>query len=138
MKKQDWIWMPHAAHFIMANRCEFHLATYVGGYIVSTVGELMPDETVREIHAEVYGIKLEGRGEARERDFRKKCGFMEVGLHRLYETTVFRAEPNDAQKCCPFTIESPKSVDFRGYNTADDATAGHYDLCTEYSQREET
>jgi hypothetical protein len=23
MKKQDWIWMPHAAHFIMANRCEF-------------------------------------------------------------------------------------------------------------------
>lgn len=27
MKKQDWIWMPHAAHFIGGHRCQFKLST---------------------------------------------------------------------------------------------------------------
>lgn len=57
MKKEDWIWMPHPAHFICSDHCRFVLATYVGGYIVSTVGEHVPDSATREIIAESRGVK---------------------------------------------------------------------------------
>jgi len=58
--KGKWIWMPHAGHLIVSSDCRFHLNTYVGGYIVSTVGEYFPDEGVREIFAESRGVNLEG------------------------------------------------------------------------------
>ena len=45
----EWLWMPHTAHFICGKECQFHLATYVNGVIVSTVGELWFDSQVREI-----------------------------------------------------------------------------------------
>jgi hypothetical protein len=39
----NWVWMRHPAHFIGAGDCQFFLATYVGTYIVSTVGERLSD-----------------------------------------------------------------------------------------------
>jgi len=53
VKKENWIWMPHPAHFIAGDKCRFKLATYVGKYIVSTVGELWPDRDTRRIFAEI-------------------------------------------------------------------------------------
>lgn len=41
---QDWIWMPHPGHFIAADACMFRLCTYVGGFIVSTVGDYKDGE----------------------------------------------------------------------------------------------
>jgi len=68
-RRDEWVWMPHAAHLMVGNDCRFHLATYVGGYIVSTVGEYLPGEAACEIRAKAHGIQLEGRGDARRVDF---------------------------------------------------------------------
>ena len=138
MKKEKWIWMPHPAHFICSDKCQFKLATYVGKYIVSTVGEYLPDSQVREIEADVKNIRLEGKGDAREIDFLNKIGFVEIGLDRLYETLVFRAKKRKDEKnrkCCPYEIIVERELDGNGYNTAADATKGHYALCEKWGKK---
>ena len=52
--KDKWVWMGHAGHFICGHDCRFHMATRVGKYLVSTVGELWPSRAVREIHAKAW------------------------------------------------------------------------------------
>ena len=104
MTKNEWIWMPHPGHFFMSDRCAFHLTTYVGKYIVSTVGEL--------------------RGELE---------FTEIGCDRLYETKVFEAKESK-NECCPYRIIVEKDVDFRGYNKDADARKGHLELCEKWKR----
>ena len=72
MKKENWIWMPHAGHFICGNRCRFKLNTYVGKYIVSTVGEMPHDEISKKYNS-------------------NNTPFQEIGCNRMYETMVFKA-----------------------------------------------
>lgn len=135
MEKNKWIWMPHAGHFIAGSKCRFRLNTYVGGYIVSTVGEYLPDSsTVREILAEGRGIKLEGRGDERQNSWMQQAGLEEVGSGRKYETMVFRARKSN-YKCCPYEMVSGENLDFEGYNTPEDAFAGHYRLCRKWSKK---
>jgi hypothetical protein len=63
--REGWEWFGNAAHLIVSRDCRFHLATLVGPWLISTVGEYFPDERSREIHAEVRGIQLQGMGDAR-------------------------------------------------------------------------
>lgn len=107
MKKDKWIFMPHPAHFILSDRCRFVLATYVGGYIISTVGELLVRPEDKE-----YG---------------------NVGFNRKYETMVFKSEKSE-EKCCPFTIKVEDNVQTEGYNTAEEARKGHMKLCNKWSK----
>jgi hypothetical protein len=107
MKKDKWIWMPHAGHFICADRCKFRLNTYVGEYIVSTVGEMY--------------LTLDGEEKLET-----------VGCDRLYETMVFKAVKSNNQ-CCPYRIVVEKEVDFKGYNKPEDARRGHLELCQKWS-----
>ena len=133
MKRDKWIWMPHAGHFICGSDCRFHLNTYVGKYIVSTVGELLPDSGSREIYAKSKGIILEGIGDSRRYDFIRKHGFVEVGCDRLFETMVFKAiKTKDV--CCPYKIK-PLELDMEGYVTRAEAMTGHYKLCAKWSKR---
>jgi hypothetical protein len=37
----NWKWFGSAAHFICGRWCRFHLATQVGRYLISTVGEFV-------------------------------------------------------------------------------------------------
>lgn len=136
MKKHNWIWMPHPAHLIVARDCRFHLSTYVGAYIISTVGEYEPGMEVREIQASTRGLQLEGRGDARRHDAMKKLGFTEIGLDRVYETMVFEAvrAPNGEQ-CCPWRQQSGSNIDFMGYGSAQEATLGHMKLCLKWSKK---
>lgn len=106
--------------------------TYVGGYIVSTVGEYVPDSAVREIGAKARGVTLEGKGDAREADWMEKMGFEEIGCDRLYETMVFKAAKSK-DPCCPFRMVSGSELDFAGYNTAKDAYRGHLRLCKKWA-----
>ena len=131
-KKSDWVWMPHAGHFICSHDCRFFLTTRVGGFIVSTVGEYLPDETVREITAKHQGVVLEGQGDARRADFLKKIGYLEVGYGRKYETMVFVAKPSD-NPCCPFMAASWDEHDFAGYMEPGDAYRGHLAMCEKWS-----
>lgn len=134
MKKENWVWMPHPAHLIVARDCKFFLSTYVGGYIVSTVGEYFPDEGVREIFANSRGITLKGMGDERRADYMEKIGYEEIGLDRKYETMVFKAT-HSKHGCCPWVIESGMELDMLGYNDPTEAAAGHMKLCRKWSKK---
>ena len=138
MKKEKWVWMPHAGHFILGHKCQFKLNTYVGGYIVSTVGELELDRASKEIHAEIYDKKWFDKNKHLKGDdfnyaYFKRFGFEEIGMNRTYETMVFKAKKSK-HKCCPFEIIVSKEVDFRGYNKPEDAFKGHMELCKKWSK----
>lgn len=136
MRKEEWVWMPHAGHLIVGRDCRFHLNTCVGKYIVSTVGEYLPDEPVRQIFADVRNITLEGKGDERLNDYMKKIGFMEVGLNRLYETMVFPAKDKlDKNLCCPCRVSDWAELDMQGYNDATEAYKGHLEMCEKWSEK---
>jgi hypothetical protein len=104
--KSKWIWMPHPAHFCGAESCRFRMATYVNGYIVSTIGEwFLKDKTEKQ----------------------------EIGLNRFYETMVFKAIKSDC-KACPYEIESGCEIDIEGYNEPEEAFEGHYKMCEKYDK----
>lgn len=138
--RDKWIWMPHPAHFICSHDCKFVMATKVGKYIVSTVGEYFPDAPIREINVECRGIKLEGKGDARRANYMQKLGFEDIGYNRKYETMVFKAQsfkkkyPKETEICCPFAIIVSKNTDSNGYNKASDAFKGHYKMCDKWSK----
>ena len=135
MKRENWIWMPHPGHFICARDCKFHLNTYVGSYIVSTVGEMLPDAPVREIFAQTRGVTLVGMGDERLADYMKKIGYEDLGLDRKYETMVFKAVRATERSCCPWRQESGSGVDSNGYNDPFEAFKGHVKLCLKWSRR---
>lgn len=134
MEKGRWIWMPHPGHLIVSNNCRFFLNTYVGKYIVSTVGEYLPDYQVREIFAESRKITLEGKGDERLADYMKKVGYEEIGFGRKYETMVFYAMKSD-DKCCPFKMKNSCEIDSKGYNDAGKAREGHYKMCLKWFKK---
>ena len=109
MRKDRWVWMPHAAHFICGHSCQFRLATYVGKYIVSTVGEY------------------------RSTSSESKLDFNDIGCNRKYETMVFKAKKSK-HKCCPYVVSNHSEIDSVGYNSCDDAKIGHYKLCEKWSK----
>lgn len=129
--------MPHAAHLIVSQDCKFHLATKVGKYIISTVGEYFPDSNVREIFANSRGIKLEGMGDARRADYMKKIGFEEIHYGGfLYETYVFRSKKSEGCKACPFVIDGGRStVEEICSKTPEQAFKDHYRMCLKWSKK---
>ena len=132
MERNKWIWMPHPGHLCVANNCRFSLNTYVGKYIVSTVGEYLPDYEVREIFAQSRGVSLVGRGDEREADYMNKIGYEDIGLNRKYETMVFPATKSN-NTCCPYEVAGDE-VGFDSYNSAEDAFKGHYKLCRRWAK----
>lgn len=135
--RATWEWFGNAGHLIVGRDCRFHLATLVGAWWVSTVGEYLPDEGSREIHAKVRGVALEGRGDQRRADFMRKFGWVEVGYGRKYETMVFRAGDErcaTADCSCGMPIPSEwDELDSGGYNDAGGATRGHYAMCEKWA-----
>jgi hypothetical protein len=140
MTKEQWVWMPHPAHFIGSSHCGFRLATYVGGYIVSTVGELFWSEGLNRITAQFRDPQwLEANGHLLGDNFQsayfERFGYDEVGLGRLYETMVFRAIPSEQCDSCPWVIDGEEQ-DYRPYNVGADAYAGHMELCEKWADHE--
>lgn len=133
MNQSNWIWMPHPGHLIVASHCRFHLNTYVNDHIVSTVGEWVPSETEQYLFANLKGITLEGKGDAREAYYVQKMGYQEIGAGRTYETMVFTAR-DDESVCCPYSIRDYRELDMQGYNDPGEAYHGHLDMCKKYSQ----
>lgn len=134
MSKQNWIWMPHAGHFILGHMCRFRLNTYVNGYIVSTVGEYVPDSAVREILNECRGGEPLSIGDLGEQEYLERYEFENIGADRKYETMVFRATKTQF-KCCPYRLKDTDKIDFEGYNTADEAYQGHLKMCKKYDKK---
>ena len=129
---EQWQWYGWAGHLIVGHDCRFHLCTVIGDYIVSTVGAYLPDSNVRDTMASVEGIQLDGRGDARRADWMRKKGYVEIGYQRLYETMVFKTNGRvcEAPSCnCGLPEHDGRELDFQGYNTAAEATAGHIAVC---------
>lgn len=129
--------MPHPGHFICSRDCKFFLNTYVGGYIVSTVGELWPDSQVRKITAECRKIQVNGMGDAWDADYMKKIGFEDIGFDRKYETMVFKAQRriDEYKTCCPWQIATGTELDFAPANEPNEARANHLRLCEKWSKK---
>jgi len=135
-------WFGHAAHFILGHRCRFHLATQVGKYLVSTVGELWSERPTREIIARSDDPKwLEANrhllGDDFDHAYFKRFGYDTVGCDRKYETMVFKAgAPCKSKDCgCGLPTIDGSEQDFAGYNDAGSATAGHLKLVKKWSKR---
>lgn len=120
MNKEKWVWMPHAGHFICGSRCQFKLNTYVGKYIVSTVGELPKTDIDRKYEQEL------------ENDWLSQ--FTDINSYGKYETMVFKAHKSK-DKCCPYEIDVSKEVETNQYKTAEEAYTGHLKLCNKYSKK---
>jgi len=142
MKKENWVWMPHAGHFILSSQCQFKLNTYVGKYIVSTVGELWNVRVVREIHAKVFDLKWFNKNKHKQGDdfdmaYMKKFGFEDLGYERKYETMVFKAKKTKEAEamCCPYEVSDYNNIDYVGYSTAVEAYKGHLKLCEKWSKK---
>jgi hypothetical protein len=146
MKKRisdkDWKWFGNAAHFICGNNCRFHMATVVGDYLVSTVGQLWSSRGSREIHAQVHdpawlSENQHLRGDHFDHAYMQKFGYEDIGCDRKFETMVFKAGKICIAKGCDCglpTIEGSE-LDFNGYNTAGEATRGHMELCRKWALR---
>lgn len=139
MDKSNWVWMPHAGHLIVGHSCRFHVATYVGKYIVSTVGEYWPERVSREIHAQVYDPHWLEENQNRLGDdfdhaYMQKFGYEDIGANTKYETMVFEAAP-DENDCCPWVMATPRNLDSDRYNDPEEAMRGHLRLCEEWAAK---
>ncbi len=147
--ESEWRWFGNAGHLCVADWCRFHLCTQIGPFLVSTVGEYVPEEAVREIHCHVRGIVLNGRGDERLADYMRQVGYQELGAKeyrdgvigpgRTYETMVFRTTGevcHEAGCGCGLPRINGESLDMRGYHTAGAATIGHLEFCRQYAAEE--
>lgn len=120
-----WEWFGHAAHFICGRWCRFHMATKVGKYLVSTVGEYVhPRHSNGSEMQEAGWLKANAPGE-------------DIGCGRKYETMVFLAGKRCSSKDCGCGLPeiSGSELDFRGYNTAREARDGHMALCVKWAKQ---
>lgn len=137
--RAEWEWYGSPGHLIVAEDCRFHLATVIGPWLVSTVGEWLPDSSAWHIYADSRNVTLEGRGDARRADFKRKVGYIEIGAGRLYETMVFpigdeRCAAPDCDCGMP-VVQEWGELDSDGYNLRGDAQRGHLAMCETWAAR---
>ncbi len=136
--RAEWEWFGSAGHLIVSQDCRFHLCTKVGPWLISTVGEWLPDSGSWHIYAETRGIEIEGRGDARRADFLNKVGYIEIGAGRKYETMVFPLTEDrcTTEDCACFmpVVREWSELDTDGYNLRGDAHQGHLAMCEKWAQ----
>lgn len=139
--RETWEWFGSAAHLIVGSDCRFHLATKVGPWLISTVGEWLPDSSSWDIYARSADVTLEGRGDARRYDFLTKVGYVEIGAGRKYETMVFRTAGERCTQAdcdCEMPVVSEwGEIDSQGYNLRGDAQRGHLAMCDRWASKPE-
>lgn len=102
----SWQWYGSPAHFIGGYSCRFHLATKVGEYVISTVGDYDPSNSRR---------------------------FEDIGINRMFETMVFKFD-GICECGCGLPDIVPSEIDMEGYMTRSEANAGHIAMCKKYAE----
>lgn len=101
--------MPYIGHFMTGTiDCRFRLSTYVNGYIISTIGEIV---------------------------WHNRIGYQRATLNRaFYETTVFKATPfqNPARHCCEYELDVDNIMDTKSYGESKLACDGHIVMCEKW------
>lgn len=116
-----WKWYGKPGHFIASQWCRFHLATVIGKYLISTIGE--------------YVHPRHGKGsEVKENQWLdQNWPGEDLGIDgRKYETLVFKV--NGKCTCgCDGPLHNGESLEAEGYYDARSARNGHMRLCRKYS-----
>lgn len=109
--QSDWIWSGFAGHYICAKDCRFRMTTYVGDFLISTVGQMW-------------------RGDE----------MVEVGWNRKFETYVFNlGDGVCSAEECNCGLREPKDfmeIDSLPANDAKTARENHMTLCHKYAGME--
>ena len=108
--ESKWKWCGFAGHLIVGYACRFHLATRIGNYLVSTVGDYHPPH-------------------------KKDEGAEEIGWGRKYETYVFKTQTRKTQDCNICGETDSMEIDSLGYNDWKEAQRGHMRLCKKFAGR---
>jgi len=125
IKAEDWKWYGQPGHFICGRWCRFHLATEIGEYFISTVGEY-----VHPRHS--------GASEADEMEWLKENWPGEdIGWDRKYETMVFKIIGRcETPECgCGMPEVGGENIDMRGCNSAKEAREDHMALCSIWANK---
>jgi len=125
MSKADWRWLGSPGHFICSHWCRFHLATIIGPWLVSTVGEY------------VHPRHGKGSEKAESEWLEKNWPGEEIGPKRKYETMVFSVlKVCDRPNCdCGMPMIEGHEIDSAGYNSRKDAQAGHEAMCEKWDRK---
>lgn len=99
--KESWKWFGSPGHFCVCHRCQFHLCTQVGNYLVSTVGDYLPE-----------GAE----------------SFKPVNSSGLFETMVF-AVSGPCPCGCGAPDHNGRELEVQSYNTRKEANEGHVTMC---------
>jgi hypothetical protein len=103
--KSEWKWYGYAGHFVGGKMCAYHLATRIGQFFVSTVGDYYPDAKTRE--------RLGADAES------------------WFETFVFRCNGEDGYGNPNVDFQE---IDSRRYADSLVAENGHYEFCEKYAR----
>lgn len=116
--KKDWEWFGHAAHFCCGRWCRFHMATKIGNFLVSSVGQYVhPRNSGASEKTESEWLKDNPDGE-------------EIGYGRFYETMVFKTTKGVCGCGCGLPLlETAIELEFEGSTNAADARATHNRIC---------
>jgi hypothetical protein len=125
-KIEEWVWLGNAGHFICAQWCRFHLATIVGPWLVSTVGEY------------VHPRHSEGSEQKDSAWWIENWPGEDIGYNRKYETMVFHITSDKKCQVENCGCSTPADVDFSeldvdGYNLRGDAERGHLAMCMKWA-----
>jgi hypothetical protein len=106
--ESQWRWFGGPMHFIGGAKCVFHLATQVGSYLVSTVGNYRPDGVDQPM--------------------------ARIGFERYYETMVFTLSDQEKSCGCP-EPSSWNQVESYSYRLVDcnEIEDGHLRMCRKYA-----
>jgi hypothetical protein len=108
----EWNWYGMAAHFIGASDCLFHMATEIGGYMISTVGDYRPRECDGS------------RGDRTS-----------IGFGRDYETFVFKTSGRECGCGCCMPGLDLCEIDSEPANDPATARINHMAMCEKYASR---
>lgn len=101
--ENKWKWFGSAGHLCVSEYCRFHLATQIGQYLVSTVGDYYP------------------HGKQSEKPETVGCG-------RTFETMVFKID-GPCECGCGMPKIIPEELVCDGYNDRASANKGHDFIC---------
>jgi len=109
---EGWYWCGGAHHFIAAGNCRFHLATRIGKFRVSTVGDYYP-------------------AGGRERQ-----PMSSLVPNAFFETMVFEVADTPGDPCGE-VLDWSGECDRFFWSTVDEANRGHLRVCGKWAMRAE-
>ena len=110
-KEVKMIWYGNAGHFCGCRKCEFHLCTEVGKYLISTVGEYRPD-----------GID-------------KPMESLSTTPNMFYETMVLELNGSRCKCGCGLPDVHLSALEVDRYETPKEANEKHLEYCKKYAEK---